>query len=573
MKPIITYTVLLLITVQTLAAQTLEDQNFIRVDQFGYLPETFKVAVIAKAEEGFNAGSGIDLDATKEIELRDLQTDDIVFSALAHEWNGGTIDEYSGDKGWWFDFTAFETPGAYYIRAYKQKGIQSIVMLLRSVRMFMSVCYKQPLTCSTTSASTSKKPEHTPQDQTGRMMNGIFKDQHAIYLNDESQLRDISRGWIDAGDPNKYVTFASEAVHHLLTTYQQYPELWDNLELNIPESGNSIPDLLDEIKWEIDWLKTMQDYPGSGGFHIKSGIRNDGNYISPPSTDDRDRYYDEICPSASIIGAGMLAHVAMVFSNIPELKAYTQDLIPRAEAGWKYYTKAADKEQQCDGGEIEAGDADGGDGHYGKEHLANATTAAVYLYAVTGKNVYNEFIKANYTKTRPWNSGEWGIYRSEQSEAVLHYTTLMNADEAVSNDILAKKMSAEKSAGTHYEVIESDNLYRAKVFYSNWGSNSLLSRQASDNMDFIYYDLLPDNHNNYLERAQSAVSYFHGTNPLGITYLTNMYEFGAEFSVTEMWHTWFATNTIYDNLDGTNVGPAPGYLVGGFNSKMHLTLK
>lgn len=564
----LTYFVLFLSCFHQLAAQeVLEQRNYIRVDQFGYLPDGYKFAVIAKAESGFNAGYGIGLDATRDVEVIEVGSGSIVYSGTAKTWNDGTTDSYSGDKGWWFDFTEFETVGSYFIRVYDMEGqvvesysfeISHAVydeVLRAATNMFYYQRINQPKSAAYASGATWVDTEW------------YAKDTAAIYLNDESVTRDISRGWIDAGDPNKYVTFAAETVHHLLTAYRENEELWSNFDLKIPESDNAVPDLLDEIKWETDWLKNMQDYPGTGGFYIKAGIKNDANYISPPSTDIRNRYFDQLCPSASIIGAGMMANAAFTFRTVPALRAYSDDLLHRAEAAWEYYEDSPNKTEECDGGEIEAGDADGGGGHYAKEHLAEATCAAVYLFALTGAEKYHDFIRQNYESTRPWKSSEWGIYRSHQAEAIFQYAFLEGADEGLAADIISKKLSAEKSEGTHYEVVERDNLYRAKSFYNNWGSNSLISRQGCDAMDFIAYGLKTEKHEKYKERSQAILNYIHGINPFGMTYLTNMYPYGAEFSATEMWHTWFATNTVYDNIEGNNIGPAPGYLVGGFNAQ------
>ena len=68
-------------------------------------------------------------------------------------------------------------------------------------------------------------------------------------------------GWFDAGDTNKYVTFASHPLHQLLSAYTQNPAVWTD-DFNIPESNNGVPDLLDEIRFELDWFQRMQDNDG-----------------------------------------------------------------------------------------------------------------------------------------------------------------------------------------------------------------------------------------------------------------------------------------------------------------------
>lgn len=552
------------------SAQVLDDENYIRVDQFGYLPNGYKTAVIAKAIKGFNANAGFELDVAKKVELCTVQNDSTVFSDFATPWNNGATDGYSGDRGWWFNFSGYATEGDYYIKAFKTNGdsVKSYPFSIAEtvynevLRVAMNMFYYQRV-------NQDKTAEYASGEKwvDGPWFNRDYQDLNAKYLYDHNQTRDISRGWIDAGDPNKYVTFAVSVVHNLLTTYGTYLDFWDSFDLKIPESNNTVPDILDEIKWEVDWLKNMQDYPGTGGFFIKAGILNDGAYISPPSSDTRNRYYDQICPSASIVGAGMLAHAAYHFKNHDELKDYAADLRVRAIAAWDYYQQSPHKDMECDNGEIEAGDADGPGGHYAKEHIAEATCSAIYLFALTGEEKYNTFVKENYASTRPWKAGAWSVYRTNQGEAIMFYTTLPNADATTKNIIIAKKLSADKSTGSNYEVIEADNLYRAKSIYANWGSNSLLAAQGNDIMDFINHGLNSAYHNAYEERAMSMINYFHGTNPFGMTYLSNMYTYGAELCADEMWHSWFAPGTKYDNINDGNIGPAPGFLSGGFNNQ------
>jgi len=66
-------------------------------------------------------------------------------------------------------------------------------------------------------------------------------------------------GWYDAGDYNKYIVSSGGTIFDLLSAYETYPAFYDTLSLNIPESNNNIPDILDEALWNIKWMMTMQD--------------------------------------------------------------------------------------------------------------------------------------------------------------------------------------------------------------------------------------------------------------------------------------------------------------------------
>ena len=554
-----------------LAQEVTQDRNFIRVDQFGYMPGATKVAIIAKAEEGYNAGSGISLDAGAEVELINAATGEVAYAAYPKLWNGGSVDDLSGDRGAWFDFTEIATEGTYRIRVTKQDGTTAESYEFRIaedvyyevMRAAVNFFYYQRFNQEKTAEHGSGAP------WTDAAWFDRPDQEYAVkQLDNPSVTRDLHGGWFDAGDPNKYVTFAVDAVHALLTTYDNAPAFWQNFDLNIPESDNDTPDLLDEIKFEIDWIKRMQPYDASmetAGIIQKMGILNDHAYISPPSTDRRARWYNGICVNSTITGAGMLAHAAVTYRNAGVWPEEVTELTDRAVKAFAYYEQSPNKSERCDDGRIEAGDADGPGDQYSTEHRALATTAAVYLFDLTGEQKYRDFIAANYREARPWKAEDWGVYRANQGEALMNYTRNPDADPTTVQGILNMRSSAAKSEGGNYVVREEDNLYRADIIYFNWGSNSLISRQAADIMDLYLYDIKPENHAAYTERGQSIINYLHGTNPSGICMLSNMYQYGGDVCADEMWHSWFGFNTPFDNVDGNNIGPAPGFITGGPN--------
>ena len=552
-------------------------RNYIRVDQFGYLPDAKKVAVIADAVDGFNSAYGINLNANVDVTLRRNSDNAVVKSARATVWNGGATDGIAGDKGWWFDFSDVTAEGTYYLQVTENGGnnvtsnrfrIADDVyapVLKRAMQMF----YYQRSDFNKTAAYAAGGNWID-----GPWYDGADQDRNARYLHDGSVRKDMRGGWIDAGDPNKYVNFAAPVVHNLLTTYRQHPDFWDGFTLDIPESGNGVADLLDEIKYEMDWVRRMQR--SDGGVYTKVGILNDYKFYSPPSSDTRPRYFDQVCANSTIVAAGMLAHAASVYRQAGAFASDVSDFTARAERAWDFYQASPNKGEDCDNGEIEAGDADGVGNHYSIEHKAEAVVAAMYLFDVTGKSKYNDFVKANYTELRPWNTyGEWSIYRSHQGEAALNYAQLDNADGATRQAILDKKTATENSTGQHYTVQANANLYRAKAYYLNWGSNSLMSREGYHAYDFVNYGLKSGSHAAYEERANAIVNYMHGVNPFGMVYLTNMYGDGAEFCADEIYHTWFYHGTEFDNIDGGKVGPPPGFLQGGANpvNTPYLTMK
>src|SRR5712672_1838340 len=81
------------------------------VDQFGYLTKSKKVAIIRDPQVGYDSSARF--TPGKSYALIELPSGNVVKRAPPTVWNGGTMDQASGDKAWWFDFSEIEAPGKY----------------------------------------------------------------------------------------------------------------------------------------------------------------------------------------------------------------------------------------------------------------------------------------------------------------------------------------------------------------------------------------------------------------------------------------------------------------------------
>jgi hypothetical protein len=367
-------------------------------------------------------------------------------------------------------------------------------------------------------------------------------------------------GWFDAGDTNKYVTFAMQPVHQLLNAFQDYPDAFTD-DFNIPESGNGIPDLVDEVKWELDWLKKMQFADGSVA--LKLGVVAPGK-ASPPSMDTRARFYVPSCTSASIAAAGMFAHAAYVFRKFPALASYADDLQARAVSAWRSFVGTPFAQVHCDAGVVRAGNAD----LSADDQNAAAAEAAIYLYAITGDAAYEAYLKAHYREMRPYRDIGWSRYNPDQGEALLFYTTLTRADETLKKAILSDKLKDAQAGNQIYRFNPNDDLYRAFLHgpQYHWGSNNPRANYGNSNLDVIRYLITSNDTEAYRRRALELLHYFHGVNPFGMVYLSNMYSLGATRSVNEIYHVWFQPGTKWSDAKASACGPAPGYVPGGPNA-------
>jgi hypothetical protein len=379
--------------------------------------------------------------------------------------------------------------------------------------------------------------------------------------NDEKTARDLRGGWWDAGDTNKYVTFSSDPVHQLLTAYQERPSVFTD-DFGIPESGNELPDLLDEVRVELEWLKRMQPSDLDGGALLKLGNVEHGDPVPDQSKLER-FYYPEPCSSATIALAGELAHAALVFARIPRQVDYANDLRRRAEKAWGYY-HAHPKSDACDDGTIKSGDAD----RSLDEQAQLAVLAAAYLFGLTAKSEYSAYVAEHHAITRPFQDERWSVYDQSQGDALLYYAELPGADPATKDAIVSRKKALGDSIDI-YKFRPNFDLYRAfmRPDSYHWGSNNARAGYANTNYDLLQHGLaLPADIPSYQERVSGLLNSFHGVNPMQLVYLTNMYADGGDACADEAYHTWFRDkDPRWDNARTSELGPAPGYVTGGPN--------
>jgi endoglucanase len=545
---------------------SVKHERYLVVDQFGYRPPMKKVAVLADPQSGWNAGDSY--VPGPELEVRKWSDGAVVLKGPVKAWNGGAVDDTAGDKGSWFDFSALKDPGLYYVFDPKNQVRSHPFEVADNV-------YKKVLITAFKAfyfnrANFEKKPPHSCVGKrcwnhgVDYMGPGQDKEARSVTERDNPKTaRDLSGGWWDAGDTDKYVTFSNEPFHQLLTAYEERAKTFGD-DFGIPESKNGLPDLIDEIVLELEWLKKMQPEDLKGGALLKMGNVEYGDPVPDQSKFLR-FYYPKPCSSSTIVMAGELAHAALVLKTFPRFNQEIPKLTERAKNAWKHY-HANPKSDACDDGTIKAGDAD----VPLKEQDQRAVTAAVYLFTLTGDAAYGDYVKAHYTETRPFQEDRWSVYDQSQGDALLYYTRLPKADVATRTAILERKKSQAASVEIYLFRPELD-LYRAYMRQDSyhWGSNNARAGFGNTNHDLLQYDLAAraDRVSVY-ERVSGILHSFHGVNPMQLVYLTNMYADGGDACADEAYHTWFRDkDPKWDNARTSELGPAPGYVTGGPNKK------
>jgi endoglucanase len=124
--------------------------------------------------------------------------------------------------------------------------------------------------------------------------------------------RNGKKGWHDAGDYNKYVVNAGVTVGGMLQAWEDFGQVLKQIALPIPEAGGALPDYLDEIKYELEWLLTMQYGPTDGRVSAKVSAR-DFDSFEMPERERSPRYFVPWGSAATADFVGILAKAARVY--------------------------------------------------------------------------------------------------------------------------------------------------------------------------------------------------------------------------------------------------------------------
>jgi endoglucanase len=537
------------------------------VDQFGYPTKSRKVAVIRAPQVGYDSLARF--EPGNSYALIELPTGKVIRTASPTVWNGGSMDQASGDKAWWFDFSEIEAPGRYAV-VDPEKGIRSADfsigehvykdVLKHALRVFF---YQR--------AGFEKKPEFAGKAWADKASHlGPHQDSESHRWHEgrlsnpfaKSLIKDLHGGWYDAGDFNKYTSWAARYIIVLLRAYEEHPEAFSD-DYGIPESGNGIPDILDEVKWGLDWLIRMQNSDGS--LLCVQGLDS----ASPPSEAKRASYYGPPTTSATLMGAAAFAYASKFFASRPEpdLKRYGDDLRRRAATAWNWTTANPNvlfynnDESRQPGS---TGLASGQQEMSATDRLRVQFEAATYLFEMTGEAQFKGFVDANLHALLPsWGASMWEV---DALESLLYYARLPGATPEVEKSIRERFLVNLLRASEAFQgSLQKADPYRAPMEDYTWGSNKGKAMQARLYQLAALYGSDPKLSDTSLAAALEYAHYIHGVNPLGLVYLTNMTPAGASHSATTMFHSWFAHGTRWQQVTDELPGPPPGFLVGGPN--------
>jgi len=544
----------------SIAIEAQDITPFIIVDQFGYLPSSDKVAVIKNPAVGYDADQQYTPGNTYE--LIDAVTGDVIYSGNPVRWRAGETHSGSGDKIWHFDFSEIQTKGTFYVLD-KEKNLRSYKFEIDR-RVYVDVLKHAMRSFFYQRAGFAKEAPYADEgwidgaSHIGSQQDANCRRYNAT--NNSTTERDLSGGWYDAGDYNKYTNWTANYVVELVKAYQESPYAWGD-DYNIPESGNGVPDILDEVKWGLDHLLRMQKEDGS----VLSIVGM--SHASPPSAATGRSTYGLASTSATQNTAAAFAISSLVFEEIGDL-SYAQELESAAVAAYQWAIEnpnvifrnndGANGSQGLGAGQQEEDD-------YGR--FVGRMEAACYLFTVTEDEEYQLYFESNYQR---FHLFEWNFaypFEAENQEILLYYAQLENASTDVKSRIKSTYLQAMANGSENFPAYESGaDPYFAHLKDYTWGSNGVKCSKGNMFYDVVTYDI----DNNRIETAQKAaegyIHYIHGVNPQSMVYLSNMYDYGGDNCVNEFYHTWFQNGSaLWDRVGESVYGPAPGFLTGGPN--------
>jgi len=343
------------------------------------------------------------------------------------------------------------------------------------------------------------------------------------------------KGWYDAGDYNKYVVNSGISTWTLLSAWSDYPAFFGGRDLGIPESGDAVPDILDEAKWNLDWMLAMQDPADGGVYHKLTNLSFDG-VVMPDQANTR-RYMVGKGTAAALDFAAVMARASRVYAaydrQFPGLSARMHDA---AVAAWGW------ARQHPDVAYVQPADVHTG-GYNDAKLDDEFAWAAAELFVLTGDaDYYRAFEQHAATPDVP----------SWSDVGTLGWMALAGALERLPDDAARQRVRGElEGAANRLATAWQRSPWRVAMQAGDfrWGSNAEALNQAMVLLQG--YRLSGDR--TQLDAAQSQLDYVLGRNPLGVSFVTGQ-------GIRTPLHIHHRPS----QADGI-AAPVPGWLSGGPN--------
>lgn len=429
------------------------------------------------------------------------------------------------------DFSSFLKNGKYYLET--PEGSKSVVFEISS-KVYNQAFYTSMRgfylwRCGTTVEGTHNGHlfSHAPCH---------LDDGYEDFQGKPDQRRDGTGGWHDAGDYGKYVVNAGVTVGMMFMAWDQFQNNLKKFSLDLPETAPGFPDFLKELKWETDWLLTMQYTDGSGKVSHKLTRKNFEPFCKPEE-DNGKRYFTDWSSAAVADFVAMMAQAARYFE--PYDKAYSQKCLNAATLSYKFL-----KENPADKGFVQGEFQTGG---YQTEDKDDRLWAAAEMWETTGNAEYlkdfeRQAVAQNFKIDEDWDWGD--VSNLGMFEYVLSSKSGKNSEilKTIQENIVeVANLIAFKAAS---------DVYGRPLSRYYWGCNGTIARQVLNLQ--VAHKISPKKI--YTQTSQDAIAHIFGRNYYNRSYVTGLGNHPAM--------------NPHDRRSGSDseIEPWPGYIVGGGHS-------
>lgn len=437
----------------------------ILVNQLGYMTTSSKMAFF-KGEEIPEVFYVIDAESGKNVYT----------GTLENKGYNQELDEYNS----YGDFTALQTSGTYYIEA---------PVLGRSYTFFIGdQVYDEVFKEACKQYYYNRCGMTLTEEYAGTGAHNACHTGKTVLQEDISISIDVTGGWHQDEKGQKDVVTAAKTMSTLLLSYELYENVFQD-DIGIPESGNGVPDLLDEVKYEVEWLLKMQDQQ-TGAVYAGVTIYAPNNNV-PGKT--ADIYVQPASCEAERAFAMALAKFSYLYQNYDT--QYATTCLKAADRAWKYAQLH----------EMEETDTE--------DKLKFA--AATELYRAAGQQSYHKFIK-EYLNT--------GQYLTDQDDVdLLGCVTYISTKHVVDLELCEQIMEMLMAQAETISDDARSNIYLTSGNGEQDNNNELLLQM----MYLTVVNHIIANHE-YETVIENHLHYFLGRNAKAISYLNNAGDYTYE---------------------------------------------
>lgn len=438
--------------------------------------------------------------------------------------SGAVADSASGDKVRTADFTEFSVPGEYRIAVGRSLSHSFSISeapyadVRNALQKFFCLSRCGTDLTEKFAGTYRRRKCHTASAR--------------LFSKQEKKI-DVSGGWHDAGDYGRYVVTAAAALGSMLYAYEMFPDTFAE-SINIPESGNGFPDILNECRWELGWLLKMQR--GNGSVYHKAVTLSAADTVMP-SADDDNVFVMEPSASATLLFCAVTALAARIFSETDG--HFSRALQAASLNAWEWVEKQKELKPfknphgvSC----LEYAE------WFDEDFRDDIFWAASELYSLTGEkkylnrmmDIYEQIDTTSFSKSAVGGFGALSYLTNEKTKNPVLTEALKNAFVFRCENFLA----LAKHSG--YNTAMENESYI-------WGSNREIAGRIMTLAAAYHFT----GNEIYISVCVELINYLFGKNPMGTCYVTGFGACPAMFP--------HHRPSAADHIDA----PVPGMLVGG----------